>query len=222
MMRSITRVVRRIPAMTISNQCFEDRSQDTELIHPTRAKTGPIVLTRFIGTTTESSNLRSLLSSLCRELRQDFEVTAPLPTDLNELIDEFYSQLGKATAARPVVVFLDALDQLDAADHGRSIFWLRSPLPSTTEDSCHARMVVSCLSPSGEFSEDSEACEPFRELKLRKLLSNYELGALDETDARQLIANWLHDAKRNVSEMQQDMIWSALARPRDGAGDDGT
>ena len=190
----------------------------------TRAKTGAIVLTRFIGTTPESSNLRSLLSSLCRELRQDFEVTKtretpdgktetfspPVPTDLNELIDEFYSQLGKATAARPVIVFLDALDQLDAADHSRSVFWIRSPLSATTDAACHARTVVSCLSPSDEFLEDSEACEPFRELKLRTLLGNHELGALDENDARQLFARWLHGTGRSVSETQQDMIWSAL------------
>jgi hypothetical protein len=192
----------------------------------TRAKTGPIVLSRFIGTTPESSNLRSLMSSLCRELRQDFEVTKtretpdgqtetsspPLPTDLNELIDEFYSQLGQATAARPVFVFLDALDQLDAADHGRSVYWIRSSLPSTTDASCHAWMTVSCLSPSEEFPEDSEASEPFRELKLRTLLGNHELGALDETDARQLFANWLRDARRSVSETQQDMIWSVMQK----------
>ncbi|MEK6258881.1 MAG: AAA family ATPase [Planctomycetota bacterium] len=178
----------------------------------TRAKTGPIVLTRFIGTTPESSNLRSLLSSLCRELRQDFEMTAPLPTDLNELIDEFYSQLGKATAARPVFIFLDALDQLDAADHGRSVFWIRSPLPSTTDAACHARMVVSCLSPSDEFPEDSEACEPFRKLKLRSLLGNHELSALDKYDARQLFARWLHRAGRSVTETQRDMIWSAMQK----------
>jgi hypothetical protein len=176
----------------------------------TRAKTRPIVLARFIGTTPESSNLRSLLSSLCRELRQDFEVTAPLPTDLNKLIDEFYAQLGKATAARPVFIFLDALDQLDAADNGRSVHWLRSPLSSTMEATCHARMVASCLSPSDEFPEDSDACEPFRELKLRTLLGNHELGALDENDARQLFARWLHGAGRSVSETQGDMIWSAM------------
>ena len=177
-----------------------------------RAKTGPIVLTRFIGTTPESSNLRSLLSSLCRELRQDFEVTSPLPTDLNELIDEFYSQLGKATAARPIIAFLDALDQLDAADHGRSVFWIRSPMSSTMDAACHARTVVSCLSPSDEFPEDSEACEPFRVLKLRTLWGNHELGALDENDARELFELWLHGAGRSLSDPQQDMIWAALQK----------
>lgn len=178
----------------------------------TRAETGPIVLTRFIGTTPESSNLRSLLASLCRELRQDFEMPAPLPTDLNELMDEFYSQLGKATAARPVIVFLDALDQLDSADRGRSAFWIRSPLSSTTDAACHTRMVVSCLSPSDEFPEDSDACEPFRVLKLRELLGNHELGALDENDARQLFGSWLHGAGRSVARPQQDAIWSAMQK----------
>ncbi len=177
-----------------------------------RRKTGPIVLTRFIGTTPESSNPRSLLSSLCRELRQEFELEAPLPTDLNELIDEFYSHLGKATASRSVFVFLDALDQLDAADRGRSVSWIRSPLLSTTDAACHTRMVVSCLSPSDEFPEDSEACEPFRDLKLRALLGNHELGALDENDARQLLARWLHGAGRSVSETQQEMIWSTMQK----------
>ncbi len=178
----------------------------------TRVKTGPIVLSRFIGTTPDSSNLRSLLSSLCRELRQDFELTSPLPTDLNELIDEFYSHLGKATAARPVVVFLDALDQLDAADYGRSAFWIRSPLSLRTAASCHARMVVSCLSPSEEFPEDSDACEAYRELKVRTLLGNDELGALEENDARKLFARWLRASTRDLTETQQKMISRAIRK----------
>ena len=178
----------------------------------TRAETGPIVLTRFIGTTPESSNLRSLLSSLCRELRQDFALPDPLPTDLNQLIDEFYSQLGQATGARPVFVFLDALDQLDVADNGRSAFWIRTPLPSTTDAACHARMVVSCLSPSDEYPEDSDACEPFRALKLRSLLEKHELSALDLNDARKLFGSWLHGAGRSVAKLQQDGIWSAMQR----------
>jgi len=177
-----------------------------------RAKTGPIVLSRFIGTTPESSSLWSLSSSLCRELRQDFEMTAPLPTELNELIDEFYSQLGKATAARPVFVLLDALDQLDVADHGRSVFWIRSRLSSTTDAPCHARMIASCLSPSDEFPEDSEACGPFRGLKLRKLLGNHELGALDENDARKLFARWMRASTRDLTETQQKMISRAIRK----------
>ncbi|MBC8114195.1 MAG: AAA family ATPase, partial [Candidatus Saccharimonas sp.] len=82
----------------------------------------PIV--RFIGVTPRSSDLRSLLRSLCQELRQRTPIEGPLPSDIRELIDEFRKQLQAATAERPVVLFLDALDQLAESDNGRQLFWI--------------------------------------------------------------------------------------------------
>lgn len=189
------------------------------------SKSGPIVLSRFLGTTPESSTLRGLLTSLCRELRQHFTVTATrkspdgkeetytpsIPVDLNELIEEFYSQLGKATAKRPIYVLLDAIDQLDSADGGRAAYWVRSPLLwDHREEPCYARLIVSCLSPSDDFPKDTEACESYREFEARKLLTDPELGTLDPKEAGKLIARWLRDAGRDLTSYQQKSLSRVL------------
>ncbi|MEK7690320.1 MAG: DUF4062 domain-containing protein, partial [Bdellovibrionota bacterium] len=51
------------------------------------------IVTRFIGVAPRSSDLRSLLSSLCQELRQRNPRAAPLPTEIKELRDEFFVHL---------------------------------------------------------------------------------------------------------------------------------
>lgn len=185
----------------------------------------PLILTRFIGAHPESSTLRGLMTSLCRELRVHFPVIstetsqdgrqelgpAPLPETLKELIEEFYAQIARATAIRPIYIFLDALDQLEEADRARDVDWLRSQiLPLAGDALCHVRIIASCLSPSPEFPLESEACEPFRRLQSRGLLAEAELGALDEPTARQLLRGWLADQQRALTEGQWRWVDEAI------------
>lgn len=179
----------------------------------------PLILTRFLGTHPDSSTLHGLLTSLCRELRvyypvkqadgHKIEVLAPLPESLQKLLEEFYNQLAHATLQRPIYVFLDALDQLDAVDAAREVDWLWSTLSRQAAPSApvHARVVASCLSPSPEFPPDSEPCRPYRKLKSRDLLVGAELGVLNAADAQSLLRGWLSAAHRGLTEDQwKDVI----------------
>lgn len=79
---------------------------------------GPKIVVRFIGTTRESFDGRALLSSLCRDIDDIYDGTgAPLRNDYEGLVQEFPQHLAKASADRPLVIFLDALDQLADTDH---------------------------------------------------------------------------------------------------------
>jgi WD40 repeat protein len=167
----------------------------------------PLILTRFIGSHPESSTLRGVLTSLCRELRVHFPSQEPFPETLPTLVEEFYAQLTQASAGQPIYVFVDALDQLDPADHAREVLWLRSQiLPLAGEAPCHGRIVATCLSPSPEFPLESEACEPFRRLHKRGLLADEELGALDESSAVQLLQRWLGDQRRGLTMEQWQQV----------------
>lgn len=167
----------------------------------------PLILIRFIGAHPESSTLRGLMSSLCRELRVYFPIIKPLPDSLQKLIEEFYAQLGHATNRRPIFVFLDALDQLEPADQARECSWLQSPIfPQTGDSPCHARVVASCLSPSPEFPLENEACESFRGLQSRGLLTGEQLGALEEAKASHLLRQWLFDRQRRLTIDQWNQV----------------
>ena len=85
----------------------------------------PIV--RFLGVTPDASNLRGLLASLCRELADRCPAATELPTELDKLQEEWYSRLAMATPQRPIVLFLDALDQLSDSDGGRCSRRVASP-----------------------------------------------------------------------------------------------
>ncbi len=180
----------------------------------------PIV--RFIGVTPRSSDLRSLLRSLCLEFRQRFEKGAdplegttpgaglppfqtPLPSDIRELIDEFRKHLQAATAEQPVILFLDALDQLAETDNGRQLFWIPfGQLPS------HVKIVVSCLS---DRDEKDPVAQPFIALQRRKLPAEnmISLNALSQDEAKTLLFNrWLPAIGRTVAKSQRHHIEQRL------------
>jgi energy-coupling factor transporter ATP-binding protein EcfA2 len=162
------------------------------------------VFLRFLGTTPQSSNLNALLTSLCRELRPSEDRANDLPVELRLLQDEFDRLLALATAERPILLFLDALDQLDEADGARQTYWLRTPLPP------HVKVVVSCIRDEEGFAELNES---YRSFDRRKLLDHaIAVESLTAPDAVRAIGLWLqHDqrrpgCKRKLTQQQHDAI----------------
>lgn len=162
------------------------------------------VIVRFLGTTPQSSNLRRLLANLCRELRPAKDALKEVPADLYEVQGEFDRLLTMATAEKPILLFLDALDQLDEADAARQTNWLRTPLPA------HVKVVVSCIRDDEGLSELND---PYRALERRKLLGQaIPVESLSVPDAMRVINLWLqHDErrpghKRRLTTEQSDAI----------------
>jgi WD40 repeat protein len=161
---------------------------------------GAIVIERYLGTTSRSSDLRSLLIDLCQSLRELFPLAHVLPTDLRLIEKEFYDQLKNATAERPIYIFLDALDQLDSSDDAHLLWWIRStPLPT------NVGIVVSCMSdPSDEMPFG-----PWAAIKQRGFLTEDNSTAiehLEPQEAQSLWTRWLDQASRNLTADQQVAI----------------
>jgi WD40 repeat protein len=146
------------------------------------------VFLRFLGTTPQSSNLNALLTSLCRELRPSEDRANDLPVELRLLQDEFDRLLALATAEKPILLFLDALDQLDEADGARQAYWLRTPLPP------HVKVVVSCIRDEEGPAELNEA---YRCFERRKLLHRaIAIESLTASEAILAIDLWLQNDHR--------------------------
>jgi hypothetical protein len=164
-------------------------------------------IVRLVGIHPRCSDLRGLLSSLCQELRRRNPCEGPLPTEIEELRDEFHEHLKAATAERPLILFLDALDQLTEADNGRLLHWLPSgKLPD------HVKLVVSCLS---DRSGDDPVGTPYTELKRPQRhipAGNFiNLDVLTEVEARSLLFDyWLYKVRRTVSSDQRTRIEQRL------------
>ena len=87
------------------------------------------VVLRFLGATRESADGRSLLVSLCRQISRIYgEDESLIPEGYDQLCRELAEKLTLATADRPLIVLLDALDQLSARDNAVSLDWL-PPVP---------------------------------------------------------------------------------------------
>ena len=165
----------------------------------------PQLVYRFIGATPASSDGRSLLESLCRQVTRIYEADeATIPTEYRELVKDFGERLKLATAQKPLIVFLDALDQLSDADHSRNLIWLPAELPA------NVRFVVSTL--PGE-------CKAALERKLPSSLVKLEPMPRDEAD--ELLEAWLTEAGRTLQPPQRNELlgkFAHSARPPDEGG----
>ena len=142
---------------------------------------------------------------------------------------EFDRLLVATNRRQPVVLFLDALDQLDPADNAHGTHWLRSPLPPGV------KTVVSCLwDPDLDKSseEDDDAAtnatsreatmvnRPFLSLQSRRLVERaIAVESLTARQARELLERWLtggdgrRPEKRKLTQAQWKAVESRICSP---------
>lgn len=169
-------------AKAISN--FQARNVDSHVIY------------RFIGATPPSSDGRSLLESLCRQVVRNYGGDeASIASDYRELVREFGDRLKLATPQKPLVILLDALDQLSDADHARNLIWLPAEIPE------HVRLVVSTL--PGE-------CKNALERRLSPS-SLKQLEPMPKEEADELLKTWLTEAGRDLEPSQRREVLEKFA-----------
>jgi len=98
-----------------------------------------VIIQRFIGATPGSSEIRPLLDGLSQEVSLAYDSAEGGIGEYEVLVAELPKRLALATADRPLILFLDALDQLGDTHAGRRLLWLPRALPP------HVRIVVSTL-----------------------------------------------------------------------------
>jgi hypothetical protein len=158
-----------------------------------------VMVSRFIGATSQSSNIISLLQSLCRQISKEFGIEEPVTLsgdgnekawyEMNGLSEIFRKCINLATSERPLMIFLDSLDQLSDTDNAKALYWLPGELP----DNVH--IVVSSL----------------KELEA-KLISSLilHLPALPENDAIEILDKWLRSEKRQLNPYQHNLLISSF------------
>jgi WD40 repeat protein len=145
------------------------------------------VIRRFIGASPESSGGLMLLRSLSQQIGEAYGATGELPADFNGAAREFRERLALATEERPLLIFLDALDQLGKDDPAGAFGWLGGQLPS------HCRVVVSTTDVA------PNECV---------LL---ELKILPRADAATALDHWLREARRRLQPAQRVRLLEAFA-----------
>ncbi|MGO4882317.1 MAG: AAA family ATPase [Bryobacteraceae bacterium] len=149
------------------------------------------VVRRFIGASPESSSGLTLLRSLSEQIGAEYvALVSELPTDFNGVARAFRDRLGLAKPERPLVIFIDALDQLGEDDPARSLDWLAGILPA------HCRLVLSTTDLVPALKE----------------CTSLKLDALPEPDAAQALDHWLKGAARQLQPGQRQRLLTAFTR----------
>jgi hypothetical protein len=152
-----------------------------------------VIVYRFIGSTSRSTNIMSLLQSLCLQIGNQFGIEDPKTlgrdekawSDMNGLADIFRKCLELATTEKPLMLFIDSLDQLSDTDNAKALYWLPKELPD------HVRIVVSSL--------------PELENKLN-LTTIVTIPPLPEKEAIEILDLWLRSAKRKLTDNQHNLV----------------
>jgi WD40 repeat protein len=150
-----------------------------------------VVIARFLGATPSSIDARPLLAGLCMELARSYDRDqGVVPVEFRELAEEFGRRLGFASAGRPLILFLDALDQLSDANNAKRLKWLPSDLPE------HVHLIVSSV-PS----------DALNALEYRLPASNrLELASMPSSEGADLLDRWLLESRRAVTLSQRAHI----------------
>jgi WD40 repeat protein len=175
------------------------------------------VIYRFIGATPESSDGRSLLESLCKQIFnvfnfeqkkkhrldqvegtdetarakiQQIENEYSIPFEFRELSRTFGHFLNNLSNEQHLILIIDALDQLDNTDLARRLTWLPAEQPE------HVHILVSTL--SGEIRTYLEAKLPPKCL--------LELTPMPSNQAEELLDRWLTEAGRALQQPQREEL----------------
>lgn len=159
-----------------------------------------IVVYRFLGVTADTTNTFSLLNSLLRELRERLDpnnVDTLLPKDVGDMGRLLADKLGKGTAEQPVIVLLDALDQLNPLAQQQLLAWLPFELPQ------HARIVLSVASnPNSKNGDLASTVLRYCGLKGRQVL----LSPLKAFEGKLMLNGLLAASCRKLQKMQRQQV----------------
>ena len=155
---------------------------------------------RFIGTTSGSSNIMSMLQSVCGEMARAFGFDAKTLAregdekawyDMNGLADVLRKCLALATEQKPILLFLDSLDQLSDTDNAKALYWLPRELPD------YARLVVSSL----------PELEPALNATYKE-----ELPVMPVEDAVKILGKWFSSIHRTLTKDQEELVINSFSK----------
>jgi WD40 repeat protein len=98
-----------------------------------------VVVPYFVGAAPDSTDFTTTVSVLCSALKRECGLDVELPSDPARLSVALPEFLERASAVRPVILILDAINQLDPARGSHELHWLPFRLP------CGVKIIVSSL-----------------------------------------------------------------------------
>ncbi|ALC45346.1 CG10185 [Drosophila busckii] len=165
----------------------------------------PINIIRFLGTTPDSSALTATLISICQQISYNYMLPFEnIPDDLVPLTAHFKQLLTYASAAQPLTIYLDSVDQLTGTQDSNKVSWIPTRLPP------HCKIIISCA------NEPANPTVSHEYHVLRKMIDveeNFiEVTALGEELAMNVIKMWMKTACRDLNNYQWRLVANAISK----------
>jgi WD40 repeat protein len=151
-----------------------------------------LLISHFVGASIGSTDLFRSLRRLCHELSPAMDAEAELPQDTQRLLSKFAGLLEQTSASRRVVLLIDALNQMDAADNAHFMHWLPYQLQPSV------RVIISSL--------DHPALEALR--KRGNRVREEGLMPLTSEDAHEIISGFVRRYHKNLEHDQVGLLLS--------------
>lgn len=159
-----------------------------------------LIIPHFIGAAPDSASLPATLRSLCETLRREVGLDEAVAEDPDKLRFQLRTFLEQAGTRRPVMLFLDALNQLDASGRSHELDWLPVSVPPGT------RIIVSTL-----------AGDCFDQLIRRVPLDHVvTIPALPVDERRALATEFLGRRRKKLTPDQLNELLDVEKRPDAG------
>ena len=159
------------------------------------ARTEALVIPHFVGASAASTNLRQLLRRLCYELQAGTGIEGEIPDDFEKLREAFPDFLERAAQAKPVLLLVDAINQLDPDYQAHAMRWFPEALPE------NARAILTVLEKPGEKTPALEA------LRARSTPPDEVcLHALTAEDGEEIVGQFLARYRKSLDDSQQSLL----------------
>ena len=162
-----------------------------------------LLICRYLGTTPDSSSLLPLLTSICQQLSYTFILPfEDIPDDVVPLTGYLKELLTLASAAQPILICLDSVDQIVGATDGNRMTWLPLRLPP------HCKIIVSCT----REEEKPWLCKDYDVLtKMVQDQNNFQkVKELGSELAYSVMKSWMKSAGRDLNNYQWRVVANAV------------
>ena len=166
------------------------------------ARSDAFVLPHFVGASAASTNLRQVLRRLCFELQEGSSIEGEIPDDFEKLREAFPDFLERAAQVKPVLLLIDAVNQLDPDYQAQAMRWLPETLPTGV------RAVVTVLeNKPGKELEEPPRTPALEALRARRTPPReVPLRALTAKDAQEIVDQFLERYKKSLDAAQRSLL----------------
>ncbi|MBD3352549.1 MAG: DUF4062 domain-containing protein, partial [Candidatus Lokiarchaeota archaeon] len=150
------------------------------------------IVLRHLGITPESSNINSLIEGLYEKISNMYDIKTESFINSKELYSEFQRILKLIPDKKPLILFIDSLDQLSELSRSENMSWLPFKLPGNLH-------IVVTTRPD----------PPFGIVK-KNLSDNFliQLEPLSKSHGKELLGSWLKESGRKLTKEQEQTVLS--------------